>query len=132
MLKAHRVHTTLHATDMQRAKHFYADKLGLEPLQEFPFAILYECGEGTRFSMSPSSGEVPGTFSQMSFIVEDIAREVEELKSRGVVFEEYDSADLKTVNSIADYGSLKGAWFKDSEGNLVGLVELTEAFQIRK
>lgn len=68
----------------------------------------------------------------MSFFVEDIAREVEELRSRGVVFEEYNSANLKTVNGIADNGFVKGAWFKDSEGNLVGIVELAEAFQIRK
>lgn len=132
MLKAHSVHATLHASDMERAKHFYADKLGLEPVQELPFAIMYECGVGTHFTISPSSGQVPGTFTQMSFFVEDIAREVEELRSRGVVFEEYNSANLKTVNGIADNGFVKGAWFKDSEGNLVGIVELAEAFQIRK
>jgi predicted enzyme related to lactoylglutathione lyase len=122
MLRYQRVHTTLHATDMGRAKRFYAEVLGLVPTGEFPFALIYDCAQGTRFTMSLTSGEVPGTFTQMSFVVDDIVSEVAQLTARGLVFEAYDSVDVKTVEGIADQGPLKGAWFKDSEGNLIGLV----------
>ncbi|WP_205739684.1 VOC family protein [Georgenia sp. SYP-B2076] len=130
MLKTHPMHATLHATDLTRAKRFYAEILGLEPLQELPFALIYECGERTLFTLSESSGVVPGTFTQMSFIVDDIAREVDDLITKGVKFEEYDTEDLRTVSGVADTGALKGAWFKDSEGNLIGLVELSAEYRL--
>jgi hypothetical protein len=59
------------------------------------------------------------------WITDDIEREVTELKARGVVFEEYDMPGLKTVNSIAAVGPGRAAWFKDSEGNLLGLVQFS-------
>jgi catechol 2,3-dioxygenase-like lactoylglutathione lyase family enzyme len=130
MLRHQRVHATLHATDMGRARRFYADVLGLTPIAEFPFALIYDCADGTRFTMSLSSGELPGTFTQMSFVLDDIVGEVTALKARGLVFEEYDSDDLKTIGGIADQGVLRGAWFKDSEGNLIGLVELAEPYRL--
>jgi catechol 2,3-dioxygenase-like lactoylglutathione lyase family enzyme len=130
MLKTERVHATLHAIDLARAKRFYADMLALEPVQELPFALIYECGERTRFTMSETSGTVPGTFTQMSFVVGDVAREVDELTRRGVKFEEYDTEGLRTVSGVADIGVLKGAWFKDSEGNLIGLVELSPDYDL--
>ena len=130
MLRDQRVHTTLHATDMERAKRFYADVLELLPSAEFPFALIYDCGDGTRFTVSLTSGEVPGTFTQMSFVVDDINYEVAQLKERGLAFEAYDSVDVTTIEGIADQGVLKGAWFKDSEGNLIGLVELSEQFRL--
>jgi catechol 2,3-dioxygenase-like lactoylglutathione lyase family enzyme len=130
MLKDRRVHTTLHATDTDRAKRLYAEVLGLLPIRELPFALIYDCADGTRFTMSLTSGEVPGTFTQMSFVVDDIAREVAELKARGLMFEAYDTGELKTVERVADLGVLKGAWFKDSEGNLIGLVELSEQHRL--
>ena len=60
----------------------------------------------------------------MGFLVPDVATEVAELKSRGVVFEEYDMPGLKTVDGIAEIGPSKAAWFKDSEGNVLGVVQL--------
>jgi hypothetical protein len=104
--------------------------LGLLPTREFPFALIYDCGEGTRFTMSRSSGVVPGTFIQMSFVVDDIVGEVAHLQARGLSFEDYDSVDVATVDGIADQEALKGEWFKDSEGNLIGLVELCEPYQL--
>jgi hypothetical protein len=61
----------------------------------------------------------------MGFMVDDAKAEVAELKKAGVVFEEYDYPDLKTVDSIADIGDSVGAWFKDSEGNMLAVFERT-------
>ena len=82
---------------------------------------MYRCGKDSRFSVFPSEGEVSGTHTQAIWLVEDVESEVAALKARGVVFEEYDVPSLSTVNSIATIGPNKGAWFKDSEGNLLSL-----------
>ncbi len=57
----------------------------------------------------------------MTWTTNDIEADVARLKARGVVFEEYDTPDLKAVNGVATIGQSKGAWFKDSEGNLLAL-----------
>ena len=123
MLKDCRVFTTLPVTDPARARKFYADKLGLTPTA--PDGDYYECGEGTRFVIS-KMGSKPGGHTQMAFAVEDIDGTLRELRSKGVVFEEYDYPALKTVNGIADAGDLKAAWFKDSEGNMIGIMQPLE------
>ncbi len=74
-----------------------------------------------------SQGEGLGTYTQALWLVEDVESEVAALKARGVVFEEYDLPSLKTVNNIATIGPNKGAWFKDSEGNLLSLAQFDQA-----
>ena len=112
--------------DLQRAKAFYAEKLGLEPCEERPGGLLYRCGEG-EFVLFESGGTASGEHTQMSWEVKDIEATVEWLRGRGVMFEEYDVPGLRTVNYIAEVrdseGNLvgKGAWFRDSEGNLLGI-----------
>jgi catechol 2,3-dioxygenase-like lactoylglutathione lyase family enzyme len=129
MLKRGRVATRIPARDLQRARSFYADKLGLEPNEERPGGLLYHCGEG-EFALFESTGAASGDHTQMAWEVEDIEATVATLRARGVVFEEYDLAGLKTVNGIAEvagnYPSKGGvgelaAWFRDSEGNLLGI-----------
>jgi catechol 2,3-dioxygenase-like lactoylglutathione lyase family enzyme len=128
MLQAGRVATRLPAKDLERARRFYAEKLGLEPSEERPGGLLYRCAGG-EFVLFQSAGVSPGTFTQMAWQVEDIAATVETLRSRGVVFENYDFPGLTTVNGIAEiegnYPSKgrgeRGAWFRDSEGNLLGI-----------
>ena len=115
------IYPSLPATDLERAKRFYAEKLGLTPESELPGGLWYRCGKDTRFSVFTSQGEANGTYTQVLWPVEDVESEVAALKARGVVFEEYDLPSLKTVNSIATAGPIKGAWFKDSEGNLLSL-----------
>ena len=115
------IYPSLPATDLERAKRFYAEKLGLTPESELPGGLWYRCGKDTRFSVFTSQGEANGTYTQVLWLVEDVESEVAALKARGVVFEEYDLPSLKTVNSIATAGPIKGAWFKDSEGNLLSL-----------
>lgn len=117
------------AHDLERAKRFYAEKLGLEPSEERPGGALYRCGQGT-FALFESAGMASGTHTQMGWEVEDIEATVTELRRRGVVFETYDLPGLKTVNGIANvagnYPSKggvgeRGVWFRDSEGNLLGI-----------
>jgi catechol 2,3-dioxygenase-like lactoylglutathione lyase family enzyme len=122
----------LPAQDLDRARAFYAEKLGLEPADERPGGLLYRVG-GCEFALFLSTGRPSGEHTQMGFEVEDIEATVAELRARGVVFEEVDAPGLETRNGIADiegnYPS-KGAsgeravWLRDSEGNLIGIGQL--------
>jgi catechol 2,3-dioxygenase-like lactoylglutathione lyase family enzyme len=120
MLKDCRVFTTLPVTDPARARAFYAEKLGLTPTQ--PDGDFFECGAGTRFVISLMSAK-PAGHTQMGFVVDDIDAVVKELRSSGVAFEDYDWPTLKTVGGIADAGDLRAAWFKDSEGNMITIMQ---------
>ncbi|MFB7323309.1 VOC family protein [Streptomyces sp. NPDC056190] len=124
-----RVTTRLPARDLDRARRFYADKLGLRPVEERPGGLLYRCGE-TYFVLFLSTGASPGTFTQMAWEVDDIEAAVSELRRRGVVFEEADRPGFRTQDGIAEvegnYPSKgargeRGAWIRDSEGNLLGI-----------
>lgn len=119
MFKPLRTAAALPAQDLERAKAFYRDKLGLTPTQEDPGGLMYSLAAGTGFGVFPSSGKPSGTHTQMGIEVEDVEGAVKDLQAKGVKFEEYDTPGLKTVNGIADMGGSKLAWFKDSEGNLI-------------
>ncbi len=123
MLADHPIHAALPAADLERARRFYAEKLGLTPQSEGPDGLLYRCGEHTQLLLFPSQGTASGTHTQAGWTVDDIEAEVAELKARGVVFEEYDTPSLKTIKSVASTGPAKAAWFKDSEGNLLVLLQ---------
>ncbi|HET8625537.1 MAG TPA: VOC family protein [Gemmatimonadales bacterium] len=129
MLRDGHVATRLPARDLARARAFYSSMLGLDPIEERPGGLLYQCASG-RFALFESSGAASGTHTQMGWEVEDLEATVTELRRRGVVFEEYDLPGFKTVGGIADVegnypskGGIgeKAAWFKDSEGNLIGI-----------
>ena len=129
MLQDSDVATRLPAQDLERARAFYADKLGLEPIEERPGGLRYQCGSG-RFSLFESAGAPSGDYTQMAWEVDDIEAVVEELRRRGVVFEEVDVPGLRTVDGVAEvegnYPSKGGkgeraAWFRDCEGNMLGL-----------
>jgi catechol 2,3-dioxygenase-like lactoylglutathione lyase family enzyme len=117
------------AQDLERARAFYAEKLGLEPSEERPGGLLYRCARG-EFALFESAGAPSGSHTQMAWEVDDIEATVAELRRRGVVFEDYDVPGLTTVDGIAavagNYPSKGGlgeraAWFRDSEGNLLGI-----------
>ena len=128
MLTESQVASRLPVGDLDRARRFYSEKLGLEPVEERPGGLRYCCG-GCYFALFESAGAASGNHTQMAWDVADIESAVASLRARGVVFEEYDLPGLKTVNGIADiegnYPSKgvgeRAAWFKDSEGNLLGL-----------
>jgi catechol 2,3-dioxygenase-like lactoylglutathione lyase family enzyme len=126
------VATRLPCADLVRARAFYAEKLGLEPVEEREGGLRYRCGDSW-FALFQSAGRASGTHTQMGWKVDDIEAVVADLRARGVVFQEYDLPGLKTVDGIAtivgNYPSLgtgeKGAWFADSEGNLIGIGQAT-------
>jgi catechol 2,3-dioxygenase-like lactoylglutathione lyase family enzyme len=122
MLQQYQVQATMPAKDFERAKKFYSDQLGMEPSEENPGGVFYNCSGNSRLFLFPSPSG-PGGHTQASFTVDNLEKVVEELKSRGVTFEEYDFPALKTENSIAKVGPGHAAWFKDSEGNMIGLVQ---------
>src|SRR5256884_9750480 len=122
MFKPLRAAATLPAQDLQRAKAFYRDKVGLSPSMEGgALGLMYGVAAGPGFGVFPSRGKPSGTHTQMAIEVEDVEGAVKDLQSKGVKFEDIDTPGLKTVNGIADFGGSKGAWFKDSEGNLIAL-----------
>jgi len=121
MLSDARIDAALPASDLDRARRFYEEKLGLTPASEFEGGLVYEGAEGTRFLLFPSFGAPSGDHTQIGFTVSDFDAEVAELRSRGVVFEEYDLPGLKTVDGVAEFGAGKTAWFKDSEGNVLSI-----------
>ena len=123
MLSDSAIHPSLAASDIKRARAWYADKLGLSPTKEYDDDLLvYTIGDSllTVYD-SPNAGTAKNTVAIEN--VPDLRPEVARLKSRGVVFEEYDMPGLYTEDGIAapGDGSLL-AWFKDSEGNIIGLV----------
>ncbi len=126
MLSDTRVVATLPVSDLERAKRFYAEMLSLKPLEELPEGLLYECADGSRFLLYITAGVPASDHTQLAFVASDLESEVADLKSDGVVFEEYDLPNLKTVHSIAYTQSGDSAWFRDSEGNLLVLNQRDE------
>jgi hypothetical protein len=107
---------------------FYAEKLGLEPTEERRGGLRYQLAGG-EFALFESAGQSSGEHTQIAFEVDDIDAVVADLRARGVVFESYELPGLTTVDGIAEIagnyprkGSAeRGAWFRDSEGNLLGI-----------
>jgi predicted enzyme related to lactoylglutathione lyase len=113
---------TLPASDMERAKRFYADRLDFKPVSQDETGVHFVVG-GTRFRLFRSGGVASGTHTQLAFVVDDVSDVVARLKARGLEFETYDYPNLKTIDGIADLGYARAAWFKDSEGNLLGIAQ---------
>jgi catechol 2,3-dioxygenase-like lactoylglutathione lyase family enzyme len=128
MLRNAKVAARLPAKDLERARAFYSEKLGLDPIEQREGGLRYVCASG-EFAIFISAGVQSGTHTQMGWEVENIEATVGELRARGVKFEEYDLPGLKTANGIAEiagnYASKgvaeRGEWFRDSEGNLLGI-----------
>lgn len=111
--------TTIAVTDLDQAKAFYQEQLGLTLLDETPFAFRFGAGKGSQLSVRRGQPNVGQTVAH--FEVNDIEAVVRDLVSRGVAFEEYENP--KTVNLIAQVGPARGAWFKDPDGNVLGIRE---------
>ncbi len=123
MLKNQTVAATLPATDLNRAISFYRDKLGLSINTDNPGIALCEAGQGTSFVIY-ERGPTKADHTVLTFSVPDIETEVADLRQKGIVFEEYDVPDLKTVDGISTTGNAKAAWFKDTEGNIIGIAQM--------
>ena len=109
--------------DMQRARRFYEDGLGLTPLGEKPDGkFVYRLG-ATEIALFPRAEGTKATHTALSFRVADIAAAIRTLEARGVEFADYDLPGLKTVEHVCVLGSEKAAWFNDPEGNILCLHE---------
>jgi predicted enzyme related to lactoylglutathione lyase len=127
-LKDHPVHATLPANDLKRAQQYYSEVLGLTPYPDGPVRVFFIAPDGSRFAIYQTSKTNRGGHSQMAFRVRDLDGEVAELKRRGVRFEEYDTPVVKTdQDSITDVSGARVAWFRDSENNMIGLMQLPES-----
>ncbi len=123
MLSQSAVTTMLPVMDLARARAFYEECLGLQPGELRPDGkFVYRVG-GSALALFPRPGGTKAEHTAISFQVADIAESIRELKSRGVVFEDYDFPDFKTVDHVCVLGAEKAAWFKDTEGNYLCLHE---------
>ena len=122
MLKDAPIVPYIPATDIARAREFYEQKVGLVAREEAAGGVVYECGGGSWIFLYQSSGAGTSQASQAFWQVENIEREVAELKARGVAFEKYDMPEMDE-NGISTAGGAKAAWFKDSEDNIMALIQ---------
>ena len=127
MVQGRHMLPTIPASDLARARAWYADKLGLTTDQQEPEALLYRSGADRQFLLFASPGAGTAQHQLAAWVVEDLAAEVAELRGRGVVFEDYDQPGLRTVDGIATTPVGKAAWFKDSEGNVLTMTQLGQS-----
>ena len=120
MLGAGMVVATIPVSDLERARAFYGETLGLEPLWENPASIRFRVGALSELSTFRRPG-LTTEHTLAHFEVDDIAAVVRELEARGVTFVDYTDGPLVTTNHIARIGPALGAWFRDPDGNFLGL-----------
>jgi predicted enzyme related to lactoylglutathione lyase len=124
MLSDHQVYAAIPTADLDAARGFYEEVLGFVPREANPAGIYYDGGVGTYFVLTRSSGKASGSHTQMAFRVSEIESEVRDLQRRGVTFEEYETP--KTVDGIATIPIGRTAWFRDPEGNLIGMIQFND------
>lgn len=126
MLTDAKIYAVLPARDLAGAKEFYKSKLGLEPAREVPGGVLYECGGGTMFQLYETDNAGTAHNTAMGWSVDDLDDTMTDLGDRGVEFEVYD--DMPGVDKetgVASMDGIRAVWFKDSEGNILCLSELS-------
>ena len=121
MLTRAPVMTMLPVKDLERARDFYVNKLGLEAEGLAADGKFVLRASGTKLGLIPKPEGTKAEHTAVGFEVEDVATEIKTLKGRGVVFEDYDFPGFKTVDHMAVLGTDKAAWFKDTEGNILCL-----------
>jgi catechol 2,3-dioxygenase-like lactoylglutathione lyase family enzyme len=121
------VQALLAVSDLDRARRFYEHQLGLVPGEEEPQGVVYPCAQGTRifvYLAPENAGKSPATLAGWS--VDDLDQTMDELASRGVVFEQYDQPGIKTdERGVFDSGRFRAAWVKDPDGNTMALTEVS-------
>jgi catechol 2,3-dioxygenase-like lactoylglutathione lyase family enzyme len=125
MLKTSPMYAYIPVKDVARARKFYEEKLGFDPKRESADGVVYEFAGGTAafLYLTPNAGT--SRASQAFWQVQDVEREVAELKAKGVTFEHYDMPGM--VGDIVTGGGAKAAWFKDTEGNIMAIVQEIES-----
>ena len=123
MLQKFPLYAYIPAKDIARARKFYEDRLGFRPKQEVAGGVVYEFGDQTACFLYPTPNAGTSRASQAFWQVDDVEREVAELKARGVEFEHYDMPGEKSPSGVITAGGAKAAWFKDSEGNILAIIQ---------
>jgi predicted enzyme related to lactoylglutathione lyase len=123
MLQTFPMYAYIPVANVARARQFYEQTLGFTPGREVAGGVIYEFGERTACFLYPSPNAGTSKASQAYWHVDDVEREVAELKARGVQLEQYDMPGIETVDGIATAGGAKTAWFKDTEGNILAVVQ---------
>jgi len=123
MLQSSPMYAYLPAKDVARAREFYEQRLGFKPKEENAEGVVYEFAEHTGCFLYPTPNAGTSKASQAFWLVHDIEREVADLKGRGVRFEEYDLPGMNFRDGIAVGDGGKAAWFRDSEGNILALIQ---------
>lgn len=124
MLHDFAVYAYIPASDMARAREFYEGKVGLTPKQEANGGVVYEFGRGTAAFLYPTPNAGTSRASQAFWSVTDVDGLIRKLEARGVVFEDYpDMPGERSPEGAVTAGGAKAAWFKDSEGNIMALIE---------
>lgn len=117
----HALWLTLHASDLERAKAFYRDVLGSEPVRETEAWVTYRSGASI-FQLYPTTSAGTAQHTLAGWVVDDLEGAIAELRGRGGVFEDYDFPGLRTVEGIAELAGVeRAAWFRDSEGNILSV-----------
>jgi catechol 2,3-dioxygenase-like lactoylglutathione lyase family enzyme len=124
MLEDRRCAAMLPASDMERAKSWYADKLDMKPSYEDEGGAEYRTADGTSFWVYPSEFAATNRATTMGFMTKSLDKDMSEMRSRGITFEEYDIPGIKTKDGVAEFAEgERGCWFKDSEGNIIAIFE---------
>jgi catechol 2,3-dioxygenase-like lactoylglutathione lyase family enzyme len=124
MLANSRVAAILPVVDLERAKKFYEEKLGLQGV-EIPEGAMYECGQGTVLALYRRDTPTKADHTAAGWEVDNVEELVQALGEKGVVFEQYDMPGLKTDGQgIATMEGTKAAWFKDTEGNILSVIQM--------
>lgn len=111
------------AIDLPRAILWYEDMLGLNPVSSDQYGALYVLGDGMEVFLYRSEFAGTAQHTLLSFKCDDVTADMAALRGKGVTFEDYDLPGLKTIDGLADFGPVKNAWAKDSEGNILGFVQ---------
>jgi catechol 2,3-dioxygenase-like lactoylglutathione lyase family enzyme len=123
MLKDKSTYTTIPVSDLERARRFYEETLGLKPDMVTEGGVMYRSGS-TQFFVYPSAFKASG-HTQMSWLVDDIKADLATLKAKGIEFEDLDVPGVDTVDGVAHVGpSVWTAYFRDPDGNLLGLTQI--------
>ena len=121
MLSTHPIGVVLLSTDLAKSRAFYADALQLQVLEESGSAIAYAASGETRITVTSSTTGSNDEQTKAAWRVGDLRAELAWLKTRGIEPENYDTDELKTVDGVADRGSVWAAWILDPDGNALGV-----------
>ncbi len=122
MLSNSPVSATLGTKNMDNAKKFYTETLGLSQGEALPGGVMFKCGGETNIFVYEAAGAGSSQTTSAAWMVDDFDSVLNDLRSKGVKFEDYDMPGLKTENGVAVQEGMKAAWFKDPDGNILNIV----------